>query len=271
MKRNVLPIIGSLLGMALILWAINIDGEIINFIDYSSVLITVFGSSCALMISFPIKVLMNIPRILKVLLLVPKEKKYDLVLMFIDLSKKARMDGLLALEDDIIDLKNEFMMSGMQMVIDGVEPDIIKNIMLLKLDSLEKRHRTGQDVFEKWGELAPAFGMLGTLIGLIVMLSKLDDPSSIGPGMATALITTFYGSLMANLVFIPIASNLSVQTDEEISVGEMILDGLLEIQSGSNPRIIEEKLTTYLSAEERKKLDGIKRLKEADIYEQTEI
>lgn len=267
MKRNLLPIIGSLLGMGLIIWAININGEIVNFVDISSILITVFGSFCALMISFPYKTLLNIPNVMKNLLITAKDNKYELILLMSNLSRKARMEGLLALEDDMVEIDNDFLTSGLQMVIDGVEPDIIKNIMELRLATLERRHRTGQEVFEKWGELAPAFGMLGTLIGLIVMLTRLDDPSNIGPGMATALITTFYGSLMANLVFIPIASNLSEQTDEEIFVGHLIIDGLLEIQAGSNPRILEEKLTTYLSPEERELFDELRIVSEAEVYE----
>lgn len=267
MKRNLLPIIGSLLGMGLIIWAININGEIVNFVDMSSILITVFGSFCALMISFPYKTLLNIPNVMKNLLITAKDNKYELILLMSNLSRKARMEGLLALEDDMVEIDNDFLTSGLQMVIDGVEPDIIKDIMELRLATLERRHRTGQEVFEKWGELAPAFGMLGTLIGLIVMLTRLDDPSNIGPGMATALITTFYGSLMANLVFIPIASNLSEQTDEEIFVGHLIIDGLLEIQAGSNPRILEEKLTTYLSPEERELFDELRIVSEAEVYE----
>lgn len=267
MKRNLLPIVGSLSGMALILWAININGELINFIDISSILITIFGSFCALMISFPFKTLVNIPRVMKILLIAPKDNKHDLIILLSGLSRKARMEGLLALEDDIVSMDNEFLISGLQMVIDGVEPDIIRDILELRLETLERRHRTGQNVFEKWGELAPAFGMLGTLIGLIVMLSRLDDASLIGPGMATALITTFYGSLMANLVFIPIASNLREQTDDEIFVGQLVIDGLLEIQAGSNPRILEEKLITYLSPEEKKRFDESKILNEAEVYD----
>jgi chemotaxis protein MotA len=146
------------------------------------------------------------------------------------------------------------MKSGLQMIIDGVEPDVIKRIMELKMDTMERRHGQGQEVFAKWGELAPAFGMIGTLIGLITMLAKLDDPSAIGAGMATALLTTFYGSLFANLVLLPIASNLSEQSQTELFTAELIVDGIIEIQSGTNPRMIEEKLMNYLSTEEQLKL-----------------
>lgn len=270
MKKNMMPTIGMLSGFILILWSITMTGSIINFIHIPSLVITLFGSFCALMISFPLKTLINIPSILKILLVTPTDNKQDLIITFTELAKKARKDGLLALEDDIEEIHNEFLTSGLQMVVDGVEPDTIKDIMEIKLDTVERRHRTGQAVFVKWGELAPAFGMLGTLIGLIIMLSKLDDASAIGSGMATALITTFYGSLFANLIFIPIASNLSVQTENELFTGQLIIEGILEIQAGSNPRLLEERLMTYLSPNELKALKGAKEneeLREARNYE----
>jgi chemotaxis protein MotA len=151
-------------------------------------------------------------------------------------------------------MENEYLIQGIQMVMDGVEPEMIRNVLELKIDTMERRHSAGQEVFTRWGELAPAFGMIGTLIGLIVMLADLEDPSSIGIGMATALLTTFYGALLANLVFIPIASNLNEQSNAEIFTAEMVIDGILEIQAGTNPRIIEEKLRTYLAPDELKKM-----------------
>lgn len=268
MRRNLMPIIGAILGIILIIWAITSTGEVVNFVDGSALIITLFGSLCALMISFPLETLKNIPRILRVLLLTHQEDRGELVVFFIELSKKARMEGLLALEDNIEETDNELLSLGLQMVIDGIEPDVIRDTLELKLDTTEERHRIGQEVFEKWGELAPAFGMLGTLIGLIIMLSGLDDPSSIGTGMATALITTFYGSFLANLIFIPIASNLGFQTDQEIYTGEMIVDGILEIQAGTNPRLVEERLITYLSAKERRQLSEREEgMEEAELYE----
>lgn len=267
MKKNMMPLIGLVAGGILLLWAMNDGGKDVNFFHMPSIVITIFGSFCALLISFPLKALLKIPSVLKNLLIFPKDNKGELVKLFSDLSRRARKDGLLALEDNINEIEDGFLVSGLQMVIDGVEPDTIKNIMELKLDTVERRHRIGQEVFEKWAELAPAFGMLGTLIGLIIMLSGLDDAASIGSGMATALLTTFYGSLLANLILIPIASNLSSQTDEEIFTGEMVIEGILEIQSGSNPRILEEKLMTYLSPEEQTALKKEDELKEAGNYE----
>lgn len=262
MKKNMLPLSGLIVGTVLIFWSISMGGgSINNFTDMPSLVITLFGSFCALMICFPFKILKNIPNTLKLLFASAHDNRTELIGIFSDLSKKARKDGLLALEDDINEMKDPFLISGLQMVVDGVEPDAIRELLELKLDTVERRHTSGQEVFTKWGELAPAFGMIGTLIGLIVMLSDLKDPDAIGSGMATALITTFYGSFFANLVFIPIASNLTAQTEEEMFTGQMIIEGILGIQAGSNPRILEERLMTYLSPGEADKLKNPKESK----------
>jgi len=251
MKKSFTSLIGLGIGFFLIVWSILISGDIRNFWDIPSVIITLGGSFCALLISFPAKDLMKLPKILSMLVKKPQNDRAQVVSSFSELAKKARRDGLLALENDISTMDDEFMVSGLQMVVDGIDPDAIKEIMTLKMESTEDRHRLGQSIFSKWGELAPAFGMLGTLIGLIVMLANLEDSSSIGTGMAVALITTFYGSLLANLVFIPISNNLGIQTNEEMVSKEMVIAGVLEIQAGTNPRILEEKLMTYLSPEEK--------------------
>ena len=268
MKKNMMPTVGLVAGMLILIWSINKSGDMINFLDFPSIVIVLLGSFCALLISFPLKTLLNIPSIIKQLSVSPQDNRQNLVTLFTDLSKKARKDGLLALEDNIATIDNDFLILGLQMIVDGVEPDTIRDILEVKLDTVERRHRTGQEVFVKWGELAPAFGMLGTLIGLIIMLAGLDDPGSIGSGMAIALLTTFYGSLLSNLIFIPVANNLGVQTDDELFAGQMIIEGILEIQAGSNPRILEEKLMTYLSPQEQKSLKENKdELKEAINYE----
>lgn len=255
MKRNIWPTVGLAAGSAVIVWSILISGSLKSFWNLPSILITIVGSFCALLISFPFKTIAKIPNVMKILLLSPKDDRVGLLKLFADLSQKARQNGLLSLEDDISSMDNELLSTGIQMVVDGMDADSIREILELNLNAIERRHRIGQEVFAKWGDLAPGFGMLGTLIGLIIMLGELDDPSTIGIGMATALITTFYGSLAANLFFLPIANNLKAQTDEEMFTGELIIDGILEIQAGSNPRLIEEKLSSYLSFEEKQILD----------------
>lgn len=254
MKRNPMPTIGLLAGLVLIFWSISSSGDIRGFVDINSIIIALGGSFCALLISFPLKTLTNIPNILRRLLVSPLDNRKELIVLFSELAKKSRKDGLLALEHDIATIDNEFLSSGLEMVVDGVEPHSIRELLELKMDTTERRHRTGQEVFTKWAELAPAFGMIGTLIGLIVMLAQLDDPSKIGTGMAVALLTTFYGSILANLVFTPVATNLEQQTDEEMYTYQMIIDGIIEIQAGTNPRVLEEKLTTYLAPEEQREV-----------------
>ena len=250
MKKNMVPIIGMVLGFVLILWSIMSSGDLMSFVDIPSLVITIAGSFCALLIMFPLETLKNIPRTLSALTKSNNTDKKELIANFVEFAKKARVNGLLSLEDDIEELDNDLMQLGLQMAIDGMEPEIVRDTMDLKLATVQKRHSEGQAVFSQWGELAPGFGMLGTIVGLIIMLSDLEG-GDIGAGMATALITTFYGSLFANLVFLPIAENLSGATEEEMFIGDMIIEGVIELQAGSNPRLIEEKLTTYLSPEEQ--------------------
>lgn len=266
-KKSMSATLGLLAGFALIIWAITLAGKLRSFYDFSSIVITIGGSLCALIISFPFKTIKAIPKMLKLLVASPDDNRRGLIELLTELSRKARKDGLLSLENELAEMDNEFLSSGLQMVVDGIEPDNIKELMELKMDTIERRHRSGQAVFIKWGELAPAYGMIGTLIGLVVMLVDLDDPSKIGIGMATALITTFYGAFLANLVLIPIASNLSEQTDEELFTCQMIMDGVLQIQSGANPRLLEEKLMAYLSPEEKKKAKESVEAREAVRYE----
>lgn len=252
MKRmDLIPVIAIFAGLTLIIIAIMIQGDIMIFWSLSSLLITILGSFFALMASFPLKVLLQTPTILRQAFFHPMDNRRDLVTLATSLSRKARSEGLLSLEDELIEIEDAFLVKGLQMVVDGIEPDNIRQIMGLEIEAIERRHQVGHRIFSSWGELAPAFGMIGTLIGLIVMLSDLQNADAIGIGMATALITTFYGALYANMVLIPIANKLRNQTNDEIYTREMMIESILSIQAGLNPRIVEEKLTSYLSPKER--------------------
>lgn len=250
-KFNPIPLIGILAAVTLILISIAMSGNIIMFISISSFVITALGSFCALVASFPTKVLLNTPKVVRQAFIEPTESRRKLVKLFSNLSRKARSEGLLALEDELEEINDDFIVKGIQMVVDGLEPESIRDILEFEIYAIQKRHGYGHNTFATWGEMAPAFGMLGTLIGLIVMLSDLSDAANIGIGMATALITTFYGSLLANAILIPIGNKLENQTEEEVFTKEMVIEGVLSIQSGVNPRIIEEKLKTYLPPDER--------------------
>lgn len=250
-KLDIMTPVGLILAIGLILYGILSGGTISSFIDVGSLAITVGGTFAAIFIAYPLSEVKKIPTFIALAMKEDVISKVDIIEMFSDFSKKARREGLLSLEDSMADVEDKFLKKGMQMVIDGVEPENIKDILELEIQKIEDRHRIGSSMFNKLATFAPGFGMIGTLIGLINMLVKLDDPSTISSGMATALITTLYGSLIANVLFLPIANKLNHKTEIEIEAKELMIEGILAVQSGVNPRIIEETLITYLPPKER--------------------
>ncbi|MCB2297158.1 motility protein A [Clostridium tagluense] len=253
-KHDFLTTIGIVIGFGLTLWGMASGGTSLKiFYDPASIAITVGGSFAALLIAYPIGA-MN--KVFKVIVQSFKEStasSSEIINSFTTLSKKARKEGLLSLEDEMVQLTNEFLKKGLQMVVDGLEPEAIKDIMELEIGEMERRHSDGANMLKAWAAYAPAFGMLGTLIGLIQMLANLSDSSALASGMGKALITTFYGALLANLILVPMAQNLNYKSSIEVNNREMMLEGILAIQSGVNPRIVEEKLTSYLSPVDRAK------------------
>ena len=254
MKRNILPAIGLVVGTVLIIISISANSGLGQFVDGPSLIITLFGSFSAMLISFPMSALKKVPSLLKMLLFTPDDDRHALIDTITSLAKKSRSEGVLAIEDEIKELDNRVLVYGLQMVVDGTEIDAIEEILSVEMEQTEDRHSIGQQVFLAWGESAPAFGMIGTLIGLIAMLGDLQDPSLIGTGMATALLTTFYGSFLANMIFLPIAKNLAIQTANEMKTHEMIIEGVLALQRGDNPRLIEQKLQSFIAHADLKKV-----------------
>jgi chemotaxis protein MotA len=169
----------------------------------------------------------------------------------VDLAEKARREGLLALEDSVNRTEDEFLKRGIQLIVDGTDPELVRDILETDLTYIEDRHKIGKSMYDAMTAYAPAFGMIGTLIGLVQMLRTLDKPSTIGPAMSVALITTFYGAVIANLITGPIANKLALKSGAEIRLREMMLEGILSIQSGENPRIVEEKLMGFLAPKDR--------------------
>lgn len=250
-KYDMMTILGLILGTFLIVLSIWMGGNIGLFWNVPSILITVGGSIAALMISYDSLKIKNVVKITKQAFATTDVNPYELIDMFGDLAKKARREGLLALEDDMDKMDDPFFKKGIQMMVDALDPELIRDILETDIDNMSYRHETGAGVYKTWGALAPAFGMIGTLIGLIGMLAQLDDPSKLGPGMAVALITTFYGAIMANLVLLPMATKLEIRSQEEVLIKSIILEGVIGIQSGMNPRILEEKLRAFLPPELR--------------------
>lgn len=249
-----LAFIGGLIS-ALALLVLGVLSGGVSFtalIDPASMLITFGGSISTVVMANPLALSMQMPTIFKQVL---NEAKVDLkskILQIVSFSEKARRDGLLALEDDMDKLDDPFLKKALQLVVDGTDPEIVRNVMQIEIDSLDQRHAGNRAWFDSLGTMGPAFGMLGTLIGLVGMLSNLGgDASSLGKAMAAALITTLYGSFLANVFAIPTASKLKARTLNELTIRQILLEGTLSIQAGDNPRIVMEKLVSYLPPVER--------------------
>ena len=240
-------IVGLIVGFFLIVGSILLSGaNLMSYIDPPSLVMVIGGSFAALMVANPLNRVLGIMRYLSHVMNVPNYGEESIISTLVNFSEKARREGLLALEDDLEEVEQEFMKKGIQLVVDGTDPEIIKSLLYNELNQLQERHAIGIKIFDDWSKFAPAFGMIGTLAGLIAMLANLNDPDSIGSGMALALITTMYGAIVANLVLMPVKSKLEDRDKMESLVREIMIEGILSIQSGDNPRILEAKLISFL-------------------------
>ena len=240
-------VIGLVAGVALILWAILSKSSIGAFIDGPSVAIVIGGSVSAALISFPINRILGIGKVVKNCFFTKPLDPVGLIQDMVKYAEVARRDGILALENLTDEIKDPFVITGIQMAVDGTDPDLIEGILMAELESVEDRHAEGKALFDNIGKYAPAFGMVGTLIGLVIMLGNMGgDPGAIGGAMAVALLTTLYGALMANLIALPLADKLGLRSREEMMSKMIVIKGVMAIQSGDNPRIVEQKLTTFL-------------------------
>jgi len=247
---------GLVAGLALITWGILSGSPLKSFIDVGSVIIVVGGTFAALFVTFPLSKVFTIGKVSGKAFKNADNNSGVIITKVIELANVARREGLLALEEAVDEVNDVFLKKGVMLIVDGTDPELVQNILETEISYLQDRHGEGKALFENLGTLAPAFGMVGTLIGLVAMLNNLDDPSSIGPAMAVALLTTFYGSLLANLIFNPLAVKLSIKSKDEVLIREIMIEGLLSIQAGENPRIIEEKLKAFLPPSMRSALGG---------------
>ena len=216
------------------------------FVDYPSAMVVIGGAISAAMISFPLKNFLGVGKVTSKVIFNKIESVPELIETIVSLAETARRDGLLALEGRLDEIDNPFIVMGIQMAVDGTRPEVIEDIMRTELDAVATRHRDGKSVLDQMGRFAPAFGMIGTLMGLIIMLGNMSDPSSIGAGMAVALITTLYGAIISNVLFLPFAEKLGFLNKQELLVMEIVIRGIMGIQSGDNPRVIEQKLNTFI-------------------------
>lgn len=243
---DIATIIGLVTGMGLILWAIMSKGPLSSFLDGASVAIVMGGAISAALISFPLGRVLGVLKVVKNCFFAKPQDPSSLIKDLVSYAEIARRDGILSLENVTGDIKDPFIVSGIQMAVDGTDPELIEQIMQAELDAVSARHSAGKALFDNIGKYAPAFGMIGTLVGLVIMLGNMSDPDALGPSMAVALLTTLYGSLIANLVALPLADKLGIRSKDELMIKEIVIRGVMAIQSGDNPRVVEQKLKSFL-------------------------
>jgi len=227
-----------------------------NFFDAPSVAVVLGGTIAGLMVAYPISIFAKIPKHLKIMIMPTKYQPMDYISQIVDMATEARVNGLLSLEGKLNETKDEFLKNSMMLVVDAVEPDKVKQLLQTELEYLDERHAQDRAFYDKAAGFSPAFGMIGTLMGLVNLLKQLSDPDAIAPAMALALVTTFYGSVLANMIFLPISNKLKVRHEEEYLCKMIIVEGVQSIQAGDNPRFIEEKLTNLIPGILAKKMAG---------------
>lgn len=244
---------GLAMGVALLLLSIVIapGSSFASFIDYPSAAVVIGGAIAASCIAFPMRTILLAPKVMKKVFMPNQQEIGPIIAQLIEFAELARRDGILALENKTSEISDPFILLGIQMAVDGTEAELMEGILRSEMEAISQRHKTGKSIMDTIGRYAPAFGMIGTLMGLIIMLGNMDDPEAIGPGMAVALITTLYGAIVSNLFFLPFADKLAFYSKRELEVREVIVRGLLAIQEGDNPRVLEQKLKTMLPANER--------------------
>ncbi len=252
---DIASLAGIGLGVVMVVFGIVSSGGVAalgNFVDIPSVIITIGGSLASTLGSNKMPDFINGLKGMGISIKEPPDTDPTAVIKtIIDMSNISRKEGLLALEEQANNIEDEFLKKGIMLVVDGTDADLVRAILETDLDNMEARHKKVIAFWEKWGEMGPAWGMIGTLVGLVNMLKNLSDFSTIGPNMAVALLTTLYGSLIANWLTAPTAAKLAVDNALEIQVRTVAVEGLLSIQAGENPRVIEEKLKTFLPPADR--------------------
>ena len=245
---------GSIFIVISMLLPVNFDisAVVSSFVDPASIMITIGGTLAATVIGSPLSKIKDALKGARYILFPPKVDAMESIQKIIELSILARKEGVLALDEIANTMEDPFLKKGITLIVDATDPELVRSILETEMSYIEERHRNAQGVWEFIGSQAPSWGMIGTLIGLIMMLRNLEDTASIGPNMSIALITTFYGSIMANFVANPIANKMKTYSEDELLVKLLQIEGMLSIQAGENPRIIEEKLKSFLSPALRK-------------------
>lgn len=244
-------VVGLVLTLALLFGAMAMGVGIGPYIDIPSVLIVFGGTAGVLLIGFKMEQMKSIAKFFMIAIKPPQEDMPGLIKKMVEYSTKARRDGILALETDANNESNEFLKKGLSMAVDGNEPDTIREMLEIEMQQTSDRHRGNSMIFEQVGGFSGAMGMIGTLIGLVAMLLNMADPSAIGPAMAVALLTTMYGVMIGNIFGAPVANILQIRDADETLAKTLILEGIMAIQAGDNPRTLEGKLLSFLPPKDR--------------------
>lgn len=243
---DIATLVGIVISFGLVIISILIGGKGSWFLNGPSLMIVFGGTMGATLLAYPLAEVLSVIKVVKNVFLYTSQSTNELIPLIGGFAKKARQEGILSFESQLAEIEDPFLVKGIQMAIDGMESSAIEDVMTTEIMYLEERHRLGAEIFQTMGSFAPAVGMLGTIIGLVQMLMQMEDPSQIGAPMAVALLTTFYGTILANLLFLPIAAKLKTRSKEEIFLKELVLEGIMSIQSGDNHRVIEQKLRAFL-------------------------
>ena len=253
---DIATLFGVLVAGSLVVSSILMGGSGAWFINYPSLMIVIGGTMGATLISYPLSEVMSVVGVAKNAFLYRTQSVDELIPLMVGFAKTARKEGILSFESKLKDIDdNPFLIKGLQMAVDGMESGVIDDVLTTETAYVGERHKLGAEIFSTMGAFAPAVGMLGTIIGLVQMLMQMDDPSSIGAPMAVALLTTFYGTLLANLLFLPISGKLKTRSKQEMLLKQMVIEGVIAIQSGDNHRIVEQKLKAFISSKRGEKVN----------------
>lgn len=252
----VTPVIGLVACLFFLFYGIFSGGSISSFYDLPSIYIVFGGTIGVVMLSTPPDILKNTGKLFKIAFSKKRIDPLETINLMVDLSYMARREGLLALENRAEEIEDPFLKKGLLLAVDGMESQIIRDILNSDIEAMEQRHKANRNIFDLASVIFPAFGMIGTLIGLIVMLKDLASPDKIGPQMAIALVTTFYGTVASNILCIPTSRALKAKTEQEVLVKEIMIEGIVAIQAGENTRFVEQKLLSFLDPKQRQAILG---------------
>ncbi|MCK9240655.1 motility protein A [Desulfocurvus sp.] len=247
---DIVTLLGSVLGFVLVIGAMSMGGDLALFFNGPGLLIVVGGTFAAICVTFPLKDVIESHMGALSMFMKKKGKVEDVVNIMVRIAEISRREGLIALEN--IQTENPILKKACQLIADNADPQLIRDTLTIEIGTMKRRHNVSIEVFQKLAGYSPAFGMIGTLIGLVQMLSNLSDPTSLGPAMAVAILTTFYGSIMANLIFLPFAGKMRARTSQEELHLQIIFEGAKSILENNNPRLVYEKLSSFEPPKERK-------------------